>query len=53
MHIVEDNNRVISGQLYILISFTPWILYWVLTGFTGELGVFAAFAGFPEVIICV
>jgi all-trans-retinol 13,14-reductase len=44
MHIVEDNNRVISGQLYILISFTPWILYWVLTGFTGELGVFAGFA---------
>jgi len=44
MHIVEDNNRVIPGQLYILISFTPWILYWVLTGFTGELGVIAAFA---------
>jgi all-trans-retinol 13,14-reductase len=38
-----ENNRRVSGQLYILVSFTPWIIYWVLTGFVGGFGVVLAF----------
>jgi all-trans-retinol 13,14-reductase len=38
-----ENNRRVSGQLYILVSFTPWIIYWVLTGFVSGFGVVLAF----------
>ncbi len=41
---VKKSSRRIPGQLYIIISFIPWILYWVLTSFIGELGVIVAFA---------
>ncbi|HIH97352.1 MAG TPA: NAD(P)-binding protein [Thermoplasmata archaeon] len=29
---IEDNKRKIPGMLYILVSFIPWIVYWVLCG---------------------
>jgi all-trans-retinol 13,14-reductase len=38
-----SGGRRVPGQLYILLSFIPWILYWVLSGFTGGVGVVAAF----------
>jgi all-trans-retinol 13,14-reductase len=38
-----ENSKRVSGQLYILVSFTPWIIYWVLTGFVGGFGVVLAF----------
>lgn len=37
------SSRKAPGQLYILVSFIPWILYWVLTGFVGSFGVVLAF----------
>ncbi|AGK61884.1 Phytoene dehydrogenase-related protein [Archaeoglobus sulfaticallidus PM70-1] len=33
------NNRKIPGMLYILISFVPWVVYWVLCGMGNMLGV--------------
>jgi all-trans-retinol 13,14-reductase len=38
-----SGGRRVPGQLYILLSFIPWILYWVLSGFAGGVGVVAAF----------
>jgi all-trans-retinol 13,14-reductase len=38
-----ENSKRVPGQLYILISFTPWIIYWVLTGFVGGFGVVLVF----------
>jgi len=37
-----SGKRRVPGQLYILVSFVPWILYWVLTGFNVVLGVVLA-----------
>ncbi|HIH69784.1 phytoene desaturase family protein [Methermicoccus shengliensis] len=34
-----ENNRKIPGMLYILVSFVPWIVYWVLCGMGNRLGV--------------
>lgn len=34
-----ENNRKIPGMLYILVSFAPWIVYWVLCGTGNILGV--------------
>jgi hypothetical protein len=39
-----ENSKRVSGQLYILVSFTPWVIYWVLTGFVGGFGVVLAFS---------
>jgi len=36
--------RRVPGQVYVLVSFAPWILYWVLSGLAGELGITLAFA---------
>jgi len=38
-----ENSVGVPGQLYILVSFIPWILYWFLTGFAGGFGVVLAF----------
>jgi len=37
-----SGKRRVPVQLYILVSFVPWILYWVLTGFNVVLGVVLA-----------
>ncbi len=34
-----NNKRKIPGMLYILISFVPWIVYWVLCGMGDVLGI--------------
>jgi len=47
---VTKGVRKVPGQLYILVSFTPWILYWVLTGFIGGVGVAIAFASCVAVV---
>ncbi len=36
--------RRVPGQVYVLVSFSPWILYWTLSGLVGELGIALAFA---------
>ena len=38
------NNGKMPGMLYILISFVPWILYWVLCSVGNRLGVAISFA---------
>lgn len=40
---MEENNRKIPGMFYILVSFIPWILYWVLGGMGNKLGVLFPF----------
>jgi len=37
------NNREIPGMLYILVSFIPWIVYWILCSMGSRLGVTLAF----------
>ncbi len=37
------SNMKIPGMLYMLISFTPWIIYWVLCGFGSKLGIVVSF----------
>ena len=37
------NSKRIPGILYILVSFVPWIAYWVLCGMESELGVVVPF----------
>jgi len=39
-----ERARRVPGQVYVLISSAPWILYWVLSGLAGELGITLAFA---------
>lgn len=41
---MENNKRKIPGMLYILASFIPWIVYWVLCGIGSRLGVAIPFA---------
>ncbi|MHA1334106.1 MAG: phytoene desaturase family protein, partial [Candidatus Odinarchaeia archaeon] len=41
---VKNNKRKMPGMLYILVSFIPWILYWVLCGMENSLGVVIPFA---------
>jgi len=36
---LKDNKRKIPGMLYILASFIPWILYWVLCGMGSYAGI--------------
>jgi len=35
----ENNKRKIPGMLYILLSFIPWIVYWILCGTGNVLGI--------------
>ena len=35
----KRNKRKIPGMLYILVSFIPWIVYWVVCGMGNRLGV--------------
>ncbi|ODS42039.1 MAG: all-trans-retinol 13,14-reductase [Candidatus Altiarchaeales archaeon IMC4] len=39
-----DNERKIPGMLYLLVSFIPWIIYWILCGMGNELGIVVPFA---------
>jgi len=39
-----EMKRKIPGMVYILVSFVPWIIYWVLCGMGNESGVVVAFA---------
>jgi len=39
MEDLRDNKGKIPGMLYILLSFTPWIIYWVLCGMGNMLGI--------------
>jgi len=39
MEDLKDNKRKIPGMLYILISFIPWILHWVLCGMGSYAGI--------------
>jgi all-trans-retinol 13,14-reductase len=41
---VRSNKRKIPGMLYILVSFAPWIIYWILCGIGNALGIVAPFA---------
>lgn len=41
---MKNNKRKIPGMLYILVSFIPWIIYWVLCGMGNRLGVIIPFA---------
>ena len=37
---MEENRKIkIPGMLYILISFIPWIIYWMLCSMENTLGV--------------
>jgi len=36
---MENNKRKVPGMLYILVSFIPWIVYWVLCGMGSKLGI--------------
>jgi len=38
------SSRKIPGMLYILVSFAPWIVYWVLCGMGNRLGVVISLA---------
>ncbi|MDK2822852.1 MAG: all-trans-retinol 13,14-reductase [Clostridia bacterium] len=40
---MKNNKRKIPGMLYILVSFIPWIFYWVLCGMGNRLGVIIPF----------
>jgi len=40
---MQNNNRKIPGMLYILVSFIPWIIYWVLSGMGNKLGIVVPF----------
>jgi all-trans-retinol 13,14-reductase len=44
LSLVDSKKKRIPGQLCILISFVPWILYWVLSGVVGEAGIVVALA---------
>ncbi len=35
----QSNKRKIPGMLYILVSFIPWIVYWILCGMGNVLGI--------------
>lgn len=35
----RNMERKIPGMLYILVSFAPWVVYWVLCGMGNRLGV--------------
>ena len=39
-----SNKRKIPGMLYIIISFLPWIVYWVLCGMGNKLGIVIPFS---------
>ncbi|MDI6822297.1 MAG: FAD-dependent oxidoreductase [Actinomycetota bacterium] len=39
MEDMKNNKRKIPGMLYILVSFTPWIVYWILCGMGNVLGI--------------
>lgn len=38
---MKNNKRKIPGMAYILVSFIPWIIYWVLCGMGNVIGIFA------------
>jgi len=35
----KNNKRKIPGMLYILVSFIPWIVYWILSGMGYKAGI--------------
>ena len=39
-----SNKRKISGMFLIIVSFIPWIVYWVLCGVGNKLGVVIPFS---------
>ncbi|GBE54495.1 hypothetical protein BMS3Bbin15_00649 [archaeon BMS3Bbin15] len=39
-----QNKRKMPGMLYILVSFIPWIVYWILCGMGNRSGVVIPFA---------
>lgn len=41
---LADIKRKIPGMVYILVSFIPWIIYWILCGMGNELGIVIPFA---------
>jgi len=44
MEDLKDNKRKIPGMFYILVSFIPWIIYWILCGMGNALGIVISFA---------
>jgi all-trans-retinol 13,14-reductase len=36
---MHDNERKIPGMFYIIVSFIPWIIYWILCGMGNKLGI--------------
>jgi len=40
----NDKTKKIPGMLYILVSFAPWIIYWVVCGMGNKLGIVVPFA---------
>jgi len=36
---IQNNKRKIPGMFYILVSFIPWIVYWILCGMGNVLGI--------------
>ncbi|RJS74510.1 all-trans-retinol 13,14-reductase, partial [Methanophagales archaeon] len=38
---MKNIKRKIPGMAYILVSFIPWIIYWVLCGMGNVIGIFA------------
>lgn len=40
---LKEKNKKIPGMLWILVSFIPWIFYWVLSGFGNILGIIIPF----------
>lgn len=40
---IRPGGRRIPGMVYIVVSYVPWIVYWVLCGLGFRLGVFLPF----------
>jgi hypothetical protein len=40
---MSENSKRVPRQLYILVSFTPWVIYLVFNWFAGGFGVVLAF----------
>jgi all-trans-retinol 13,14-reductase len=41
---IQNNKRKIPGMLYILVSFIPWIVYWIVCGMGNVLGIIVPLA---------
>lgn len=41
---MKNNKKKIPGMLYMLVSFVPWIVYWILCGIGNVMGIVISFA---------